>query len=766
MLASGTRLGHYQVIDRIGSGGMGEVYRARDARLERDVAVKVLSGELAASAEALGRFEREAKAVAALSHPNILAIHDLGIQDGMPFSVTELLEGESLGGRLVRGPMPWREAAEIGVAVAEGLAAAHAKGIVHRDIKPDNLFITSEGRVKILDFGLARSTGAVAAATSAGSAPTMMGSGAGLVLGTIGYMSPEQARGLEVGVQSDIFSLGCVLYEMVAGRRAFERGTPTDTLAAILNEAPQPVSKSGVQVPSELARVVEHCLEKAPSARFQSATDLAFALRAVLSDSGVGVAPSARRRSARSSIRSLAVLPFSSHGDDPENDYLSEGIAEGLINRLAQIPRLRVVPRATAFRFKARDFDPRTAAAELNVDALLSGRIVSRGNVLTVQAELVDTATASQLWGHRYTRENCHCLEIEDTLADEITAALAPRLGARKPARLAKKAEAQQPSAQVDADAYRDYLRGRYFYNKWTPEGFGKAIEFFQKAIDKDPAFASAYAGLGDAYGAAAYYGYVPPHEAMPRANFAASRAIEIDPGLSEAHATLGLTAMFHRWDWALAERELARAIELDPKLATNHVYHSLFLLSQGQLPEALEAARRAEQLDPLSLLAVTGVAWNLFFSGDLDGAVAQIYRALALDPEFPEALGMLARVAEVRGQFAEAAERLRAWLKAVGLAPGGADVVSEGFRHGGLTGYWRAYLDVLERDEVGCPQFAYARAAIQAKLGNADAVFHALEECLAERLGMMVFIKIDPAFASYRTDPRFQRLLKSMDLA
>ncbi|MBP1607152.1 MAG: serine/threonine protein kinase, partial [Acidobacteria bacterium] len=213
MLASGTRLGHYQVIDRIGSGGMGEVYRARDARLERDVAVKVLSGELAASAEALGRFEREAKAVAALSHPNILAIHDLGIQDGMPFSVTELLEGESLGGRLVRGPMPWREAAEIGVAVAEGLAAAHAKGIVHRDIKPDNLFITSEGRVKILDFGLARSTGAVAAATSAGSAPTMMGSGAGVVLGTIGYMSPEQARGLEVGVQSDIFSLGCVLYE-------------------------------------------------------------------------------------------------------------------------------------------------------------------------------------------------------------------------------------------------------------------------------------------------------------------------------------------------------------------------------------------------------------------------------------------------------------------------------------------------------------------------------------------------------------------------
>ncbi len=767
MLSPGTCLGHYEVAERIGAGGMGEVYRAHDARLDRDVAVKVLSRNLAGDPEALARFEREARAVAALSHPNILAIHDVGLQEGVPFSVTELLHGESLRERLDRGPLPWREAAQLGEAIAEGLAAAHAKGIVHRDIKPDNLFLTSEGMVKILDFGLARSTTEVTAATFSGTAPTLIGSGTGLLMGTIGYMSPEQTRGLEVDVRGDIFSLGCVLYELVTGRRAFDRETPTDTLAAILNDVPPPMSRAGVRVPQELARVIEHALEKAPSARFQSARDLAFALRAVRTDSGISASPAPKRRTPRSRIRSLAVLPFSSQGDDPENDYLSEGIAEGVINRLAQAPGLRVVPRATAFRFKTRDLDPRTAGAELNVDALLTGRVVSRGSAITIQAELVDTATASQLWGQRYARENCHCLEIEDSLAEEIVQALALRLGVRKvrSAAPAIAAKPTAPAASVDAEAYRDYLRGRYFYNKWSPDGFGKAIEFFQKAIDRDPAFGLAYAGLADAYGAAAFYGYVPSQEAMPRADFAARRAIEIDPGLSEAHATLGLTAMFHRWDWPAAERAFARAIELNPKLATNHVYHSLFLLSHGRTADALEAARLAEHLDPLSLLAVSGVAWNLFFMGDLDGTVAQVYRALTLDPEFPEALGMLARVAERRGELAEAAERLRAWLKAIGAPPDSADDVRQGFEREGLVGYWRSYLGVLERHEGGCPQFAYARAVVQARLGNAEGVFEALEACFAERLGILVFLKVDPSFAAFRTDARFLSLLARMGL-
>lgn len=740
---------------------MGEVYRALDPRLEREVAIKVLSKTLERDPDAQARFEREAKAIAALSHPNILAIHDFGVAGHVSFAVTELLEGESLGERLARGPMSWREAAAAAAHVADGLAAAHGRGIVHRDIKPDNLFLTHDGRVKILDFGLARSAPAAISASVAPNAPTIISSSQpGLVVGTIGYMSPEQARGLDVGPPSDIFSLGCVLYEMVTGHRPFERATTTDTLAAVLHEPPAPLSGSGQLVPREVARVFAHCLEKVSDQRFRTANDLAAALRAVLSDSGLGHAAVSRRPKKRADIRSLAVLPFSHEAADIE--YLAEGITEGIINRLSQGPRLRVVPRATAFRYKAREMSPEAVGAELNVDALLTGRVVQRGDSLSVQAELVDTATASQLWGQRYTRDTANCFELEDELARSIADTIRPRLGAAaSPKRASRAAVVALPSV----DAHREYLRGRHHYAKWTREGVGSAIEHFQRAIDLDPTFAAAYAGLGDALGVAGYYGFLDQEDALGRSRFAATRALELDPNLAEAHATMGLGYLFQQWDWKAAGREFSRAITLDPRFAPAHLYQALYFITQGRLADALASAQRAEQLDPLSLVIVSGSVWALMFAGQHDAAVAQIHRALALDPHFPEALGMLAHVHELRGEFDRAVELRRRWLVAVGAPPGLADGLETRARAQGFEGYWRAFLEAIDAGWPPCVPTRSLRASVYALLGEHDLALDWLERSCEAREGAMVFLKVDPHFSALHPDPRFTNLLQRMKL-
>jgi serine/threonine protein kinase/tetratricopeptide (TPR) repeat protein len=763
MLAPGTRLGPYEVISQLGAGGMGEVYRALDPRLDREVAVKLLPARLEHDPDARARFEREAKAIASLSHPNILSIHDFQVSDGAPFSVTELLEGESLAGRLARGPMSWREAAEVGIAIADGLAAAHGRGIVHRDIKPDNLFLTTDGRIKILDFGLACSPRAVGAADDGASASTVIAETvSGMVLGTIYYMSPEQARGQEVGPPSDLFSLGCVLYEMVTGRRPFERATPTDTLAAILNDRPSPLSGSGRQAPPEIDRVIAHCLEKAPDARFQSARDLAFALRAVVADSGVGQVSALAQRRKRSALRSLAVLPFVTEPSDSGSEYLADGIAEGIINRLSQVPKLRVVPRATVFRYKGREFSPEAAAAELNVDALLTGRVVQRGPALSVQAELVDTVTASQLWGQRYTRENCNCFELEDDLAREITEAIAQRF---RKAKAPKRSARGAPRAVPGAEAHREYLKGRHQYGKWTREGLTRATGHFQRAIDLDPTYAAAYAGLGDALGAAAYYGYVPQQDSLARSHFAATRALELDPNLAEAHATMGLCNLFHDWDWPAAERELACAIELDPRFAPAHLYQALYLITQRRFDEAFASARRAEQLDPLSLLIVSGSVWALMFAGHSDEAVAQIHRTLALDADFPEALGMLAHVHEMRGDFEQAVEFRRRWLTVAGASPEIADRLEAGARAGGREGYWRAFLESVDAGWPPCVPTSYLKASVHALLGDADRALEWLKRAYETREAAMVFLAAEPHLAQLRSDPRFADLLARMKL-
>ncbi len=455
-LAPGTHLGPYEISGPIGAGGMGEVYRARDARLDRDVAVKVLPEHLSADSQALARFERETKAVASLSHPSILAIFDVGLTDGTSYAVTELLEGETLRVPLRRGALSWRKAAEIATAIAEGLAAAHSKGVIHRDLKPENIFLTSDGRVKILDFGLAR----VQASSGQEETVTRGLTEAGMLMGTAGYMSPEQVRGVPAGPSSDIFSLGCVLYEMVAGQRAFRGQTLAEAVSAILRDAPPELTISSAQIPAELQRIVSHCLEKNLEQRFQSARDLAFALRAVLNSGSVPSTPAEPAKHANS----IAVLPFANASRDQDTDYFCDGITESIINSLAQLSQLKVTPRSTVFRYKGKDADAQTTGRELNVRVVLTGRVMQRGETLVVSAELVDFAEGSQLWGERFNRKVADIFDLEEEIARRISQSLRVKLTGEEQRRLGKR-------YTENSEAYQLYLRGRHHWIKRTVEG-------------------------------------------------------------------------------------------------------------------------------------------------------------------------------------------------------------------------------------------------------------------------------------------------------
>ena len=767
LLDPGTRLGHYEVREPIGQGGMGEVYRAHDPRLDRDVALKVLRRRLAEDADARQRFEREAKAIAALSHPNIVAIYDTGVDRGIPYSVTELLDGRTLRARLAEGPLPWKAAAELAAAVADGLAAAHDRGIVHRDVKPENVFVTHDGRVKILDFGLARSAAALGAAPAASDSPTTLQTSSGTVMGTVGYMAPEQVRGLAVGAAADVFSLGCVLFEMVSGRRAFERATAADTMAAVLHDAPPALGDSGIAAPSALDRVLAHCLEKEPARRFRSARDLASSLRSVAFDSGLTApVPVRRGRSvpkARASQRSVAILPFAATGDTADVAFLGEGISENLINSLSGVKGVRVVPRTLSFRHAGREGEPRALGAELNADALVSGHISLRGEHVHVQADLVDTSDESQIWGSRFVRPARDLEALAPVIARDLCEALCAhfevRVQALRPGRARRR---------TDSQAYQEFLRGRYHWNKWTRDGIRLAIDAFRRAIDHEPAYAQAYAGLADAYGAAAYYGYLPPADALPIADHAAARALELDPDLSEAHATRGVAAMFFKWDWDQAEVELTRALALNDRCMTAHAYQSLFLFCRGRTLEGLDAARRAERLDPMSLLAMSCVAWGQLHVGDLEAAEAQLHRMLGVDPEFPDALMLLGRIAEARKNLELANSYNRRWFPRAGLREADADQLLEAHREGGWPAYWRAYLTLLESgsgDGVPCQTVSVFAAQIHATLGDPERALDALERAFEVRAPMLAFARVDMHLATLRGHPRFEAMLKRLRL-
>jgi len=734
--ALGTRLGPYEIRAPLGTGGMGEVYRARDTRLERDVAIKVLPQETAEDPSALARFRREAQAIAALQHPNILALYDVGVDHGTTFAVMELLEGETLRARISYSRVPWRRAVAIGVEIAEGLAAAHDKGVIHRDLKPENVFLTTDGRVKILDFGLAkyRPSGPQQEDTRA----TMV-TEPGTIMGTAAYMSPEQVRGDPVSAPSDVFSLGCVLHEMIAGRRAFAGRTSAETMAAILTAQLAPLTELVSEIPPELDRWITHCLEKNPGERFQSARDLAFALRTLLS--GAPTHPKA--------IASLAVLPFSTAGDTPDSEYLCDGITETIINSLAQLPGLRVIARSTVFRHKG-NVDPIQVGRNLCIAAVLTGRVFQRGEILVIGAELVDVDSGSQLWGQQYKRKLADIFEIQDEIATEICEKLRLKLTGDEQSRLTRR-------YTEDPAAYQLYLKGRYCWNQRTEEGMRKAIDYFSQAIEKDPSYARAYTGLGDCYAMLSIYNALPPKDSFPKAKVAQRRAVEIADDLAEAHASLGFADLFYDWSPRNAEASLKKAIALNSGYASAHQWYGFVLGLTGRMEESISELRLAQQLDPFSASINVTAAWPLYWMRRHTEAVVRFREAVALHPSFWLAHYYLGLTLEQSGSLSEAIAELEH----------ARDLSDSPWRLGGLGHAYAvagrradAYRVVEQAKSLSARRYVSPLhiAIVYAGLRDAEA-FEWLEKGFDDRSWLMTWLEVDPLFDPIRNDDRFRQL-------
>jgi len=741
-LEAGTCLGRYEITALIGKGGMGEVYRARDGRLGRSVAVKVVAERLAGDPGALSRFEREARAVAALSHPNIVALFDVGNEKGVAYSVTELLKGETLRARLGRSPLSRAEWLETATALAEGLAAAHSRGVLHRDLKPENIFLTSDGVVKILDFGLARLQWAPEEEGTAAATETLTGR----IMGTTGYMSPEQVRGEHVDERSDIFALGSVLYEMFSGRRAFQGRSTSDTVAAILREDPLPLEDR------DLDRIASHCVEKDPALRFQTARDLAFALKSVGAEA-LRWKPAARR-----GISSLAVLPFTNVGGDPNLEYLSDGIAESLTNSLSRLPKLRVVPRTRAFRYRGQDVDPVRAGRELDVRAALTGRVTLRGDNLNVQIDLIDVAQDSQLWGEQYNRRLSDLLTVQDDIVRAVSDRLHIGASGEERQRLVRR-------YTDDTEAYQLYLKGRYYWDKRTVGMLKKAAEQFRQALEKDPTYALAYAGLAEAYAVYAIYNVTSPDQAAPLAKAAVREALRLDDTIAEAHTALAFVRMTWDYDLTGAEQEFRRAIELNPEHPTAHFWYGLYNIARRRDSQAIPEFRRAQEAAPLSMNVSSYAGWGLLFARRTADAIAQFQRTLDIDPNFPNAHLFLGMSYEQLGRYNEALEEMR---KARELSGGNLLMIGAlGHAYGSAGLRKEAEAVLLEMTElqkeryVAALDFAYVYSGFK----DRDRTLEWLERSYQERSAWLIWIDADPRLDWLRDDPQFTSLRRRLNL-
>jgi serine/threonine-protein kinase len=734
-LAPGTRLGPYEIVTALGAGGMGEVYRARDSRLGRDVAVKVLPEGLAADPDAMTRFHREARAVAALSHPNIVAIHDFGDQRSVVYVVLELLEGETLRAFLGKGTGGWRAAVEWVAAAAEAIDAVHAKGIVHGDLKPDNLFITAQGVLKILDFGLASS---FAPSEDEHTKPAL--TQVGTAVGTIGYMSPEQVRGQSLTAATDFFSLGCILYEVLTGKRAFQRESAADTLSAILNDQIEFGSFSRPW-PDELARIAQRCLAKAPAQRFQSGRDLAFALRSALKGE-----PQDRVAD------SIAVLPFTNAGG-ADAEYLSDGITESLINNLARIRTLHVVPRSTVFRYKGTDLDAQVLGRELQARLLLTGKVMQRGDRLMVQADLVDATERKQLWGERFNRPSADIFEVEDEIARHIVQRLALKLSGDDSWPIGDR-------YTEDPAAYDLYLKARHHWSRRTPESIRRAIECLEAAIARDPNFARAWAGLADTRILFGWYGAGVIRELFASAISAARTAVRLDPDLGEAHAALGF-ALCCTGDWENGLRECERAVQLSPRYFLAHDWLAIPLSSLGRFDEALAAMARAKRLEPLSLVVHHHEAWVNVMAGRFDDAAHVASQALELDGNFSFGWWWLGIAETELGQTGQAVRSLERARTIFGDFQLGHSALGHAYGRAGRREEALNCMQALRTADRNCVD-PYHFALVHVGLGQLNEALGSLTEASESNSAWLhIYSPHDPRLNALRGDPRFGDLLR-----
>jgi eukaryotic-like serine/threonine-protein kinase len=845
-IPQGTRFGRYEIRSLLGAGGMGEVYLAHDLTLQRKVALKVLRDDLAAKQELLQRFEREAFAASRLNHPNILTIYEIVRENGYHFIVTEFVDGESLGQHIRRAPLKLHEILEIGNQIASALAAAHAAGILHRDIKPDNIMLRRDQLIKVLDFGMAKLGEQEAEDGEAENvevevdvdahtlADTLRITKPGMVVGTPHYMSPEQARGLPLDSRSDIWSLGVVLYMMVAGQLPFTGATLSDVIAAVLTKEPLPLSNYMPEVPGELERIITKALRKEQEERYQSVKELGLDLKtlkrrlefeaererpgkteksrepgrtstnpeattvettaertpagsaastlrttssaeyvfgeikrhkrgaliiAMIVMLTVTVAYFAYSRYARGSgqvdISSIAVLPFVNASNDAEKEYLSDGIAESLINRLSQLPGVKVIANSSSSRFKGRDTDPKEVARTLGVTSVMTGRVSQRGDNLLISVELIDGRDGTHVWGEQYNRKATDLLAVQVEISNVIAEKLRLRLTAGQQQQVARR-------ETVNPEAYDLLLKGRFYRSKGGTMDRMQAAEYFSRAITVDPTYALAYAELSNSYRSLIGSSTFDPKEYLPKAEAAAQKALELDESLADAHYAQANLKVY-AWQWAAAEAEFKRAIELNPNLALAHRWYASYLRLMGRHEQAISEIRRARELDPLSVGVDATVGYILFSARQYDQAIDELKKTLVIDQEYSYTHLFLGFAYAAKGMYREA---IAAYEEAIRLgldSPSTQIYLGAAYARAGDRERAQAIMTRLQTGEeyVSPGQWAILYTA----QGEREQAFASLEQAYQEHDLQLQYLGVEPAFDPLRSDPRFQDLLRRVGL-
>jgi eukaryotic-like serine/threonine-protein kinase len=778
----GQTISHYRILEQIGAGGMGVVYKAQDTRLDRMLALKFLPEKLAQDPLALERFRREARAASALNHPGICTIYDIGEQDGRAFIAMEFIDGQTLRSHMGGKPLPLDEILSLGIQIADALDSAHTQGIIHRDIKPANIFITQRGQAKVLDFGLAKLVSKGVAngdADASGESPAST-SVAGIISGTPSYMSPEQVRGDDLDARTDVFSLGLVLYEMATGRQAFGGRSGGAIIEAVLTRPPAPVRSLRGDIPSRLAEIIDRALEKDRDRRSQSAAEVGADLARVKRDVESGriaadddLPTSSRGRPAQAPatqagmvrpdrgskiITSLAVLPFENASGDPAYEYLSDGIASSLINSMATVPKLRVMAQSTVFRYRGREIDPLAVGRDLNVRAVLTGRLMQSGGSLRIGAELVDVATGSQLWGAQYDRKPGDIFSIQDDISSEISGKLRLQLTR------AEKKKLNHRHTQDD-EAYRLYLQGRHHWNRWTEEGFYKAIEYFQQAVEKDPRYALAHTGVAESYVLLGWNSHLPPKDAFPKGKVAALTALEFAPDLGEAHSPLAAVLWLHDWNWLEAERRFKRSLELHPTYPTGNHWHAEFVMTMGRQIEAIARMQQSRELDPLSLIINAAIGWANYMARRYDQAMEQLLRTAELDPNYPVTHWILGLVHRKCGRYESAITDGEKAVTLSGGSPMLRAALAQTLAEAGRVEQARqvlAELEQLAKQKYVAPHFF---AGIHIGLGEHERAIEYLEKSYEEHCHWLIYLRLDPSMDALRENPRFQDLLGRVGL-
>lgn len=830
---TGTSVSYYRIASRLGAGGMGEVYLAEDTRLGRKVALKTLPPQFTKESDRIRRFEQEARAASALNHPNIITIFEVGRSDETNFIVTEFIEGQTLRQQMASGRMSLRDVLKVAIQVASALSAAHAAGIVHRDIKPENIMLRPDGYVKVLDFGLVKLTESLSAEEEFDheSDTRILITDPSIVMGTPHYMSPEQARGFSVDARADIFSLGTVLYEMVAGRPPYDGSTPSDIIASILYKEPPLLARYSRDVPDELERIVTKALRKDREERYQTAKDIAIDLRNLRqqlafeeirersSASGITddskttggsretvvdltrpsdfssgdvqlfqssgaqnlrtmssaeyIITGIRQRkrgliltllaivlavasityfagSNKKAVESIAILPFINASGDSNSDYLADGLTESLIKNLSQLPKLKVMSLISVLRYRGNEIDPRAVGKDLNVQAVLSGRITKRGDAVALNIELVDARDNTRIWGEQYTRKFSDILALQE----EILGAMSQRLELKLDSTERKRME-----------AYKLYLMGRNYWNKRRPDDLKKGIEYFQQAIEKNPQDAKAFAGLADSYNLLVVYGAMTPNDAFPKAKEAAEKALAIDDSLAEAHTSLGFVKTRYDWDWDGAEASFRRAIELNPNYSLAHQWYSNFLASVGRYQDAIDEAKRAQELDPLSLISNAQIGWMNFFARRNDEGAAACLKVIEMDGNFFSARRYYGLILEQKLQYEQAIEQFEKARELSGGSPVVVAALGHAYALAGKRHEAEKILEELMDTSKTHKGSSYDIAVIYAGLADKEKAFEWLDKAYNERNDFLAYLKADPRFDPLRSDVRFDNLLHRLGL-